>query len=90
MPELPEVETTRRGIEPHLLGQRVKQLIIHDARLRWPIPASISALQGATIVYANMIMLSLYSLPALFFASTIRVDLAACFGKIRMMTPIRC
>ncbi|MCC7461208.1 MAG: bifunctional DNA-formamidopyrimidine glycosylase/DNA-(apurinic or apyrimidinic site) lyase [Gammaproteobacteria bacterium] len=37
MPELPEVETTRRGIEPALRGQRIAALQIHDARLRWPV-----------------------------------------------------
>lgn len=37
MPELPEVETTRRGIEPALRHQRIAALKIHDARLRWPV-----------------------------------------------------
>ena len=41
MPELPEVETTRRGIAPHLLGRRVTRLIVRDARLRWPIPEDL-------------------------------------------------
>ena len=38
MPELPEVETTRRGIEPFLQGQRVSRVIVRERRLRWPIP----------------------------------------------------
>jgi formamidopyrimidine-DNA glycosylase len=37
MPELPEVETTRRGLAPHLLGQRVRDLVVRQAQLRWPI-----------------------------------------------------
>jgi formamidopyrimidine-DNA glycosylase len=37
MPELPEVETTRRGIESHLSGQAVHQVIVRDHRLRWPV-----------------------------------------------------
>jgi formamidopyrimidine-DNA glycosylase len=37
LPELPEVETTRRGIERALVGRRVQELHIYDARLRWPI-----------------------------------------------------
>ncbi len=41
MPELPEVETTRRGIEPFLLGQRIRALVVRDRRLRWPIPAGL-------------------------------------------------
>ncbi|WP_455383938.1 DNA-formamidopyrimidine glycosylase family protein, partial [Acidihalobacter prosperus] len=30
MPELPEVETTRRGIAPHLLGHRVERVVVRD------------------------------------------------------------
>jgi formamidopyrimidine-DNA glycosylase len=41
MPELPEVETTRRGIEPHVLGLRISRVIVHDPRLRWPIRADL-------------------------------------------------
>jgi formamidopyrimidine-DNA glycosylase len=37
MPELPEVETTCRGIEPHLKGHKLQSLIVRDTRLRWPI-----------------------------------------------------
>ena len=37
MPELPEVETTRRGIEPALKGHRVLSVIVRERRLRWPI-----------------------------------------------------
>ncbi|MDX1343840.1 MAG: DNA-formamidopyrimidine glycosylase family protein, partial [Reinekea sp.] len=38
MPELPEVETTRRGIEPHIKNRRISRIVVRDARLRWPIP----------------------------------------------------
>lgn len=38
MPELPEVETTRCGITPHLRGQTIEQVIIRQRKLRWPIP----------------------------------------------------
>ncbi len=38
MPELPEVETTRRGIEPLIINKVVAQVLIHNASLRWPIP----------------------------------------------------
>lgn len=37
MPELPEVETTRRGLEPHLQGQRITAVIVRNARLRFPV-----------------------------------------------------
>ena len=41
MPELPEVETTRRGIAPHLEGQRVTRVVVRERRLRWPIPEDL-------------------------------------------------
>jgi formamidopyrimidine-DNA glycosylase len=41
LPELPEVETTRRGISPILSGSRVRDVIIRQKKLRWPIPASL-------------------------------------------------
>lgn len=41
MPELPEVETTRRGIAPYLVGHRIESLKIRQSRLRWPIPAAL-------------------------------------------------
>jgi formamidopyrimidine-DNA glycosylase len=50
MPELPEVETTLRGIEPHLLGQRVKAVTIRHPQLRWPVPKNLpKLLRGQTI-----------------------------------------
>lgn len=41
MPELPEVETSRSGIEPHILGQTIKHVVIRQKKLRWPIPVSL-------------------------------------------------
>jgi formamidopyrimidine-DNA glycosylase len=38
MPELPEVEITRRGIAPHVLGQTVSRIVVRQPRLRWPVP----------------------------------------------------
>lgn len=43
MPELPEVETTRRGIEPHALQRTIIALELHERRLRWPVPAGLPA-----------------------------------------------
>lgn len=42
MPELPEVETTRRGVAPWLEGRRVEQLYIREPRLRWPVPEGLA------------------------------------------------
>lgn len=50
MPELPEVETTRRGLAVHLVGQRIADVVVRDRRLRWPVPKGLRArLVGATI-----------------------------------------
>lgn len=43
MPELPEVETTRRGIRPPLVGRTVERLVLRERRLRWPVPRSLPA-----------------------------------------------
>ena len=44
MPELPEVETTRRGLAPHLEGRRVAAVTLRRPDLRWPIPAEVAEL----------------------------------------------
>lgn len=44
MPELPEVETTRRGLAPHLEGRRVLGVTLRRPDLRWPIPREIETL----------------------------------------------
>ncbi len=50
MPELPEVETTLRGLAPHLAGQRIVGVVIRHPRLRWPIPENLPELLcGQTI-----------------------------------------
>lgn len=43
MPELPEVETTRRGLAPHLLGRHVARVVLRRPDLRWPIPDAVTA-----------------------------------------------
>lgn len=44
MPELPEVETTRRGLAPHVEGRRVLRVVLRRPDLRWPIPPEVSGL----------------------------------------------
>lgn len=41
MPELPEVETLRRCLEPHLLGRRIEATRVLNPKLRWPVPAEL-------------------------------------------------
>lgn len=52
MPELPEVETSRRGIAPHIRGKTFKQVVIRQAQLRWPVPVAIlnQALPGQRLI----------------------------------------
>lgn len=49
MPELPEVETTKRGIEPYLLKQHIKAVTVFQWQMRWPIPKKIQRLEGQEI-----------------------------------------
>jgi formamidopyrimidine-DNA glycosylase len=44
MPELPEVEVTKLGIAPHLLGRSITAVKILDGRLRWPVPSNLAKL----------------------------------------------
>lgn len=41
MPELPEVETTRRGLLPHVLGRRFRDVVVRNPNLRWPVPGDL-------------------------------------------------
>lgn len=50
MPELPEVETTMRGIEPHVCAQKIKNVVVRNHRLRWPVAAETATMQGCSIV----------------------------------------
>ena len=49
MPELPEVEVCRLGITPHIAGQKVTQVIVRNAKLRWPIPDEVHSVVGKTL-----------------------------------------
>ncbi|MFY0639750.1 MAG: bifunctional DNA-formamidopyrimidine glycosylase/DNA-(apurinic or apyrimidinic site) lyase [Bermanella sp.] len=51
MPELPEVETTCRGIAPHIEGKAIATLVVRQPQLRWPIPDDLAKLvKGQTIL----------------------------------------
>jgi formamidopyrimidine-DNA glycosylase len=51
MPELPEVEVTRRGLAPFVVGKTIESLTVRQSRLRWPIPDHLAAtLAGAQIM----------------------------------------
>jgi formamidopyrimidine-DNA glycosylase len=54
MPELPEVETTRRGIEPHAAGRRITALQLYERRLRWRVPDELpDVVTGQRILHAK-------------------------------------
>ena len=54
MPELPEVETTCRGIAPHVGGQRIERIILRETRLRWPISPEVAGLEGSRITGVSL------------------------------------
>ena len=49
MPELPEVEVTRRGLAPQLIGRVISGVAVREPRLRWPVPRDVLALAGRTV-----------------------------------------
>jgi len=49
MPELPEVETTRRGVKPYLLGNKVATVHLRERRMRWPLEDTVLAIEGQEI-----------------------------------------
>ncbi|MDQ8032496.1 DNA-formamidopyrimidine glycosylase [Bordetella genomosp. 1] len=50
MPELPEVETTRRGIDAVITGQTLRHLVVREPRMRWPVPPELPALLTDRVV----------------------------------------
>ncbi|MDR1190383.1 MAG: bifunctional DNA-formamidopyrimidine glycosylase/DNA-(apurinic or apyrimidinic site) lyase [Verrucomicrobiales bacterium] len=50
MPELPEVEITRRGVVPHLAGQTIRRVIVRVPKLRWPVPPEIARLKNRRVI----------------------------------------
>src|SRR5918999_1690318 len=50
MPELPEVETTRRGLAPHLVNQRIRAAVIRNPALRVPVPRKLAERVAGTTI----------------------------------------
>lgn len=84
MPELPEVETTRRGIEPHVTGVRVREVIVRRYDLRQPISASIECLEGQKIVRVRR--RSKYLLLEMEDGATLLIHLGMS-GSLRLIDP---
>jgi len=53
MPELPEVEVTRLGIEPYVVGRTVTSVMVREPRLRWPVPEAVQGLAGRVVRAVN-------------------------------------
>ena len=53
MPELPEVEVTRRGVAPHLEGRLVERVLLRRDGLRWPFPPALPALLAGRRILAT-------------------------------------
>ncbi|ODB93980.1 DNA-formamidopyrimidine glycosylase [Candidatus Thiodiazotropha endoloripes] len=84
MPELPEVETTCRGIAPHITGKKVKQVVIRQPRLRWPIPTDLpQQLKGRKLL--NVSRRGKYLLLT-FHHGTLIIHLGMS-GSLRILTP---
>jgi formamidopyrimidine-DNA glycosylase len=49
MPELPEVEVTRRGLAPRISGRKISGVVVREPRMRWPIPSGLQRLAGRTV-----------------------------------------
>lgn len=84
MPELPEVETTRRGIEPHLLHAVIREVVIRRTDLRQPVSPSLPEIEGQTI--RAVTRRAKYLLLAVADGSTILVHLGMS-GSLRMVKP---
>jgi len=50
MPELPEVETTLRGIAPHMEGRAISEIIVRNPALRWPVPPEVARAEGQRVI----------------------------------------
>jgi formamidopyrimidine-DNA glycosylase len=84
MPELPEVETTRRGIEPHVTGSRVTEVIVRRHDLRQPVSADLSAIEGKKVTTVER--RSKYLLLSIADGSTLLIHLGMS-GSLRVISP---
>ena len=84
MPELPEVETTRRGIQPHVTGVKIREVIVKRHDLRQPISPSLDTLEGRKI--RAVVRRSKYLLFEIDDRSTLMIHLGMS-GSLRVIDP---
>lgn len=84
MPELPEVETTRRGIEPHVRGKTVTEVIVRRHDLRQPVSKDLPVIEGRKITSVGR--RSKYLLLGIADGSTLLIHLGMS-GSLRVISP---
>jgi len=84
MPELPEVETTRRGIEPHVAGKRVAEIIVRRSDLRQPVSADLTDITGLS--FTTVARRSKYLLLGISDGTTLLIHLGMS-GSLRVVSP---
>jgi formamidopyrimidine-DNA glycosylase len=84
VPELPEVETTRRGIEPHVTDARITEIIVRRGDLRQPVSKKLSIIEGRHIT--SVCRRSKYLLLAIDDGSTLLIHLGMS-GSLRVVSP---
>jgi formamidopyrimidine-DNA glycosylase len=84
VPELPEVETTRRGIEPHVTGATIREVIVRRRDLRQPVPETLASIEGRTVT--AVARRSKYLLLTLDDATSLLVHLGMS-GSLRIIDP---
>jgi formamidopyrimidine-DNA glycosylase len=84
VPELPEVETTRRGIEPHVTGARVSEVLVRRRDLRQPVSKDLSVIEGRRVTAVRR--RSKYLLLDIDDASTLLIHLGMS-GSLRLVAP---
>ncbi len=84
MPELPEVETTRRGIEPYVTGARMTELIVRRQDLRQPVSENLLEIEGREI--RRVTRRSKYLLLGIDDGSTLLIHLGMS-GSLRVIDP---
>ena len=96
MPELPEVEVTRRGIEPGVVGRRIDAVVVRHGGLRQAVPATLDAILEGTCIQTvrrrgKFILIECADAGAPSRAGTLLVHLGMT-GTLRVMpaeTPVR-
>jgi formamidopyrimidine-DNA glycosylase len=84
MPELPEVETTRRGIEPHLAGARIREVIVRRRDLRQPVSPDLGSIEGCR--FTDIGRRAKYLLLGIDDGSTLLIHLGMS-GSLRLAAP---